>query len=238
MVLRMALQVPTQLESWPDDTGIRRASVNNFGYGGSNAHVIMEDYASYVASSFGNGSTATDSQHNNRLANGHTNGHTNGVSTNTKSRVFILSARDQLATESMLENLKSYLLSAQPKDEDNFLDSLAYTLGQRRTIFPWISALPAQNVSGLVNALGSAKSKPVRTPERPRLGFVFTGQGAQWWAMGRELIGAYPTFKASLIESERYLKELGAPWSLLGMFSSRLLHTYSCNFHEVSFCAY
>ena len=44
---------------------------------------------------------------------------------------------------------------------------------------------------------------------------VFTGQGAQWHAVGRELIMAYPPFKASLEEDEIYLKELGADWSLL-----------------------
>ena len=66
----------------------------------------------------------------------------------------------------------------------------------------------------LISALDHIK--PRRSSKRPRLGFVFTGQGAQWHAMGRELIDQYPVFKATLIEVERQLKSFGASWSLLG----------------------
>jgi acyl transferase domain-containing protein len=43
---------------------------------------------------------------------------------------------------------------------------------------------------------------------------VFTGQGAQWYAMGRELIEPYPVFKATLFEAESYLNDFGTDWSL------------------------
>jgi acyl transferase domain-containing protein len=47
----------------------------------------------------------------------------------------------------------------------------------------------------------------------PRLASVFTGQGAQWGGMGMELM-AYPTFCASVVAADNYLKtELGCPWS-------------------------
>jgi acyl transferase domain-containing protein/NADPH:quinone reductase-like Zn-dependent oxidoreductase len=46
------------------------------------------------------------------------------------------------------------------------------------------------------------------------LGFVFTGQGAQWYAMGRELIIQYPIFRESLVQAEKCLDDLGASWSL------------------------
>jgi hypothetical protein len=39
--------------------------------------------------------------------------------------------------------------------------------------------------------------------------------------MGRELIDAYPTFKATLREAEGYLTKLGATWSLIGKFSTQ-----------------
>lgn len=81
-----------------------------------------------------------------------------------------------------------------------------------------MAAHSVQSISGLTKALELDSFKPIRTRERPRLGFVFTGQGAQWYAMGRELIGAYPVFKNSLLESEKHLKELGATWSLLGEY--------------------
>lgn len=49
----------------------------------------------------------------------------------------------------------------------------------------------------------------------PRIGMVFTGQGAQWHAVGRELLHAYPFFETVLKDAERHLKSLGAGWSLL-----------------------
>jgi len=228
--------------------------VNNFGYGGANAHVIIEDYKSFVASSsniqkgISNGVTNghTNSHTNghtngdsigetngeakvitNGLTNGHTNFETNGVTNGVtnganghhaklQSRAIILSAKDEQATEAMAANLKDYLLTTVVEDEDKFIDSLAYTLGQRRSIFPWVAAQPVQSISTLVKAIEFGKMKPTRTPERPKLGFVFTGQGAQWYAMGRELIEAYPVFKECLLEADGYLEEFGATWSIIG----------------------
>lgn len=71
--------------------------------------------------------------------------------------------------------------------------------------------------------MGSENTKPCRTSSEPRLGSVFTGQGAQWYAMGRELVPIYPTFKEALQEAEFFFKELGATWSLLGMSLFSLL---------------
>ncbi|EKG12367.1 Beta-ketoacyl synthase [Macrophomina phaseolina MS6] len=45
------------------------------------------------------------------------------------------------------------------------------------------------------------------------MAFVFTGQGAQWFAMGAGL-SIYAPFRASLFSSERTLRSLGCPWSL------------------------
>ena len=48
-----------------------------------------------------------------------------------------------------------------------------------------------------------------------RVTFVFTGQGAQWHAMGRELITTCPQFRDSLSKSGSILQGLGASWSLI-----------------------
>ena len=128
----------------------------------------------------------------------------------------MLSAKDEQACHRMAMELKDYLLNAVPMDEERFLDSLAYTLGSRRSVFPWTAAYPADNLSGLVDALDSGHFKPTRSSESVRLGWVFTGQGAQWYAMGRELIATYPVFKAAILECDRYIKEMGSDWTLLG----------------------
>lgn len=145
-----------------------------------------------------------------RMSNGIKNG------TLDKWRVFMLSAKDESTTQKMIKNLHEHLQSMeQPDDENAFLESLAYTLSSRRTIFPWRAAVSAKNLPELKEALDGVKS--AHSLKTPRLGFVFNGQGAQWYAMGRELIAAYPVFKRSLQQGDEHLKRLGAPFSLIGM---------------------
>ena len=57
--------------------------------------------------------------------------------------------------------------------------------------------------------------KPVRSSTALNIGFVFTGQGAQWYAMGRELL-SHQTFRQSLKDATAYLGSLKCSWSLLG----------------------
>ncbi|KAI1873437.1 hypothetical protein JX265_005059 [Neoarthrinium moseri] len=200
-------KVPQKCEEWHAGVdGNRRASLSNFGYGGTNAHVIMEDLPHQIVH---------DSR---RHLNG--NGYTNGDRHSIKqySRVFLLSAKDEQACRMMVENLKKHLqrLVLSDEDDNEYLDSLAYTLGQRRTLFPWVSAYRAGDIPGLIQALDNPRIQPTRSSDpKPRVGFVFTGQGAQWHAMGRELLDAYPLFKTSILEADKYLREFGADWSLL-----------------------
>ncbi len=66
-----------------------------------------------------------------------------------------------------------------------------------------------------IQSLEASPFKPTRLPSTaPRIGMVFTGQGAQWHAMARELIAPFPVFQASLEEAAGYLREFGANWSL------------------------
>lgn len=203
-------KIPRQCEPWqPGSDGSRRASISNFGYGGANSHVIIEDWQP--------GQTTGDHRVN---ANGHTNGskpsNGHGGLSEPRSRLFVLSARDELACRAVAANLRRYLEDATIANEDEFLDDLAYTLGQRRNRFPWVTTCAAGSVQSLVTALEDTKVLPVRIKDQPpRVGFVFTGQGAQWHAMGRELIDVYPSFKASILEGNQYLKEFGCDWSLL-----------------------
>ena len=88
-------KVPTQLEEWVASAGIRRASVNNFGYGGANAHVILESHDSF-------NSSLSDEK---RITNGITNG-SNGHHEPPTSRVIFLSGKDEQAAEAMVSNLK------------------------------------------------------------------------------------------------------------------------------------
>jgi len=202
------LKVPTQLESWPEVKGIRRASVNNFGYGGANAHIIMESFPSFLASQ-------------GRLHNLPRQAEAvNGWHEYMQSRVVALSARDEQGVRAMAENLKKHLQSLELDDREQYFDSLAFTLGQRRSMFQWRAATSVKSISDLIDVLQSPQMKPKKVASTRKIGFVFTGQGAQWFAMGRELIAAYPVFKFTLLECDRYLHEQGTTWSLIGMSTS------------------
>ncbi|KAI9776756.1 MAG: hypothetical protein M1839_009400 [Geoglossum umbratile] len=170
-----------------------RASVNNFGYGGSNAHAIIE-HPNYLLPYYK--AKLKLSKAPGRL------------------RVLKVSAKDEVSTLSQLANIRSYVKDHIDScgDEDALLDRLVYTLGQKRSTFPWSSAFPVSTAREIID---SESSKPQRASRAPRIGFVFSGQGAQWHAMGRELVAAYPVFREALQEADGHLRGLGAPWSLI-----------------------
>lgn len=221
------LKVPTSLVVWPNHL-TRRASISNFGFGGTNVHVILEQYkpADYGDEYRQNGTI-------------HANGHpvdtveapkTNGIiSTQNSSRplvsvecsrrrLFILSASDKIALRKQMHDLASYLDRQSDIDDEDILVRLAFTLCHRRSLLEWREAITASTVSELSSSLSSKAGEPVRPSGKVTFGFVFTGQGAQWFAMGRELL-YYPIFAEILQEADHILAGLGAEWSLLDELS-------------------
>lgn len=207
--------MPTSLETWPEGYP-RRASVNNFGYGGANAHVILDAF--------------TDSRALATLTNG---GRLNGnhkvhplllsgeehigfeTPSSKKSRVFLLSSKDSGVTSRMMSNLADYIRTKEESNEEIDLDSLSYTLYTRRSLFPWRTAVTASDSTELLQALQDSTRKPMHYQGELRVAFVFNGQGAQWFGMGRELF-AYPVYQQAMQEAEQVLKGYGASWSLIG----------------------
>lgn len=63
--------------------------------------------------------------------------------------------------------------------------------------------------------LSSKLSPSQRSILKPSLGFIFTGQGAQWAGMGRDL-RVFDVFEQSLRDAEKYLFQLGCHWQLRG----------------------
>lgn len=188
------LEVPTALVPWPKDK-ILRASINNFGYGGTNSHAILEP-APFTADI--------------RRPNGHSVAERVNQYNHTW-RVFVVSAKDSVACQTMMRRLASHIVETLPSPGD-----LAYTLSERRTLHPWVVAVRARSIEELAERFQEPGRKASFAYKRPRLGFVFNGQGAQWHAMGRELITAYPVFGNAILEAGEILKGYGASWSLIG----------------------
>lgn len=91
------------------------------------------------------------------------------------------------------------------------LTNLAYTLGARRHHHKFRTFCVTDGSSLQPSAI-------VRRPENGRLLFIFTGQGAQWSGMGRELIRDFPSFRKDIQQMDKYLSEcqFPPPWRMEG----------------------
>ncbi|KAI0882851.1 uncharacterized protein GGS22DRAFT_180934 [Annulohypoxylon maeteangense] len=218
------IQVPTRNILWPTP-GLRRASVNSFGFGGTNSHVILDDAFHYLQSRGLSGfhhCTVAPSLGPAQTANGITHPTTAEWSDSDSDelarlesplrlKLLVWSAADAGTLERMTNDYQDYY-QAHIVGSIGRHDQLAYTLAARRSSMPWrtFAVIDGQDdVSRLPIA------QPIRTPtEVTSIAFVFTGQGAQYVRMGLELL-QYPVFEESLRRSEEILANLGCKWSIL-----------------------
>ncbi|KAJ8061400.1 hypothetical protein OCU04_010456 [Sclerotinia nivalis] len=138
--------------------------------------------------------------------------------TSTIPKLLLWSTADKLGMARMAKKYVEYFTrinkAMSNAEFEHFLDSLSYTLTERRTSLSWKSFAIIKSLPDLID-LPSRISEPVNTSRLTsrRLGFIFTGQGAQWAQMGQDLI-VYPIFKHSLQESALVFQAVGASWSL------------------------
>ncbi len=173
------LRVATRPEPFPESPGGERlAGVNSFGFGGANAHVIVAQppVRAEVAQE------AADP------------GRTWPV---------VLSARSEESLKATATNLASWLDAK--KIDEHLLPDLVYTLGARRNHHPYRLTTTARSAENLAVELRSfaengagptLKTSFTPHPEHtPLVGFVMSGQGPQWWGMGRELMRTETVFR-------------------------------------------
>lgn len=176
------------------DSKPRRVAVTNFGFGGSNAAVLVEEFKPHTTSTTRQGSES-------------------------RQLLYTLSAQSRNSLSNYQTQLASHLriLSADA-DNSSYLSDLSYTLGMRRTHFSQRAALVAESLDELHDQLASLSSSSagsrVAVGNEPTLCFVFTGQGAQSAQMAMGLIRQYPLFAKTLDDAETQLREFGALWSL------------------------
>ncbi|KAI1653021.1 hypothetical protein F4813DRAFT_400491 [Daldinia decipiens] len=215
------VRVPSENVSWPCE-GVRRASVNSFGFGGTNVHVVLDDALHYLQERGLSGNHCTTVLHKangttNGITNGVTNGHSNGVNghlsnghqAESSSRLLVWSASDEKALKRMVGDYQAYYES-QVSDNPSKLDDLAFTLANRRSHMLWRAFAVAGN--GSQDAKLTA-AKPIRSSTDAGIAFVFTGQGAQYANMGSDLL-KYPLFKTTLQQIDEIYQSLGCKWSL------------------------
>ncbi len=226
--------------------------MNNFGFGGTNVHVILEQAPPKRATNpdgkFTNGDFANGLHTNGTVANGTTDLHISSAawtraSYADKTRyLFVFSAADETAAKAQVALLFRYVKQRSEIVYRSLYERLVFTL-QRRTQLQWRSALIVTSQKELLERMDENQIRPVRTGRSPRLGFVFTGQGAQWYVchnkinffkessplyrygMGQELRQLYPVFEKAILKADLMLKQAGCPWSLLGEINSESCFT-------------
>ncbi|PSN65487.1 hypothetical protein BS50DRAFT_622687 [Corynespora cassiicola Philippines] len=196
----LAIQIPRCLTSWPHER-LGRISINNFGYGGTNSHVIVESLHCFQNKQTARPSEAMKyhgfAQHNLIQA----------------FQIIVVSARSKSSVFGNLQRLRQWASSQNPNN-DKLLQDVAHTLSCRRSMLPYRIAFPAISMGEIATQIESGKLEPTKSRSDLRMIFVFTGQGSQWYAMGRELMAISSPYLHSLEISESILHQLGATWSL------------------------
>ncbi|KAI1080997.1 polyketide synthase [Whalleya microplaca] len=197
------LEVPTSTKPWPalPPGHPRRASVNSFGFGGSNAHAIIESYEPCPNN--------TSSHHD-----------------VAQYGPYVFSANSE---QSLVANLAAYKDFLHQHGSEIAPRNLAWTLRHRRSVLPLKIAFPAGSIEKLKGNIefvleektAKKTSLGVRSSliRPPRILGIFTGQGAQYARMGAELFEKSPLAQSTLRQLEDYLTELPVydrpSWSLI-----------------------
>jgi acyl transferase domain-containing protein len=192
----LKLRVPITLEPFPEtDGGKRIAGVNSFGFGGANAHILLEEPPARP--------------------------HPEHLSTHTeRAWPLVLSARSEKALRSSASRLRDWSdVRSKANGNSPLLSDLAYTLGAKRNHHPYRLTLVAHSMGEVVEELngylGDQKGSKVRMafaprPEQtPRIAFVMSGQGPQWWGMGSELMRYQPVFRQGIERCDAAMR----PWA-------------------------
>ncbi|KAI1326775.1 putative polyketide synthase [Xylariaceae sp. FL0255] len=218
---RLGIKFPDRSYPWPSN-GLRRASINSFGYGGANSHIVLDDAYHYLSLRSLNGQHCTEMSLPGAI-NGVSGPRWNPAPETRNGHDKILCPKLLIWTSADEDGLdriaKSYRDLAYPRSLQcmawgKWLANLAYTLDSRRTHLPWRSYALIQS-PGDLSEIHSLMSRPMRNSnERPRIGFVFSGQGAQWIGMGQEL-AHYTRFRLDLEYADEFLRSLGCGWSVI-----------------------
>lgn len=213
------LQIPTKALGWQKAPGVPlRASVNSFGFGGTNAHAILESYDPMTPQA--------KTHSGEKLNKGLEDESVPHSSEECFVGPLIFSAYTGSALVGSVRKFADYIKSKPSLD----LEDLAWVLQARRTTFPvktFFSGSTRQRLlnfmdkfvmdaeAGSIDAAGT-RAQLINPSEVPGILGVFTGQGAQWASMGRGLILSSPLFRESIERSEEVLARLpDAPsWSL------------------------
>lgn len=168
---RMPIQVTAQGFDWQELAGTRIAGVSSFGFSGTNAHVIVEQYVSSAMPA---------------------------VASDDGPHLLLLSAKTDAALADLAADYRLFLQS-KPLLADVAIASAIGRNHEAKRL-----AIVGENHELLLQALSDYSMAEVSNTE---VVFLFTGQGAQYVNMGRELYESQPVFAEALDRCDEYCRE-------------------------------
>lgn len=131
-----------------------------------------------------------------------------------RRRLFLLSASDESSLEHFIGQIQLFLHDRGDDARDEWVGNLAFTLNSQYEQHTCRAMVVAESISTLKTAL-SSRPQVRKTSTKPTIGFIFTGQGAHWTGMGKELL-TYPVFRQSMQNMNDYIGQIGAPYDIIG----------------------
>ncbi|MFD5257765.1 type I polyketide synthase [Streptomyces bobili] len=188
------LSVVAEPTPWPQTDGPRRAGVSGYGYGGTISHIILEQAPP--------GAEPAEDTHDGQSA----------------ARVYPLSGASEAAVREYAGKLADALETERTAPS---AAALGHTLARRRSHLAHRATVVAGDRAELVSrlrALAAEESVPGVASGRSAseaaagagLVWVFSGHGAQWSGMGRELLATDPEFAVVINEiTPVFMAEIG-----------------------------
>lgn len=213
------LRTPNPAVDWasaplflPQDTfalpahGELTAGVNSFGVNGTNAHVILT-------------SAPEPATHDEAAASGLVQG---------QQTLLALSARSTEALDALVGRYADLLDQPDVTRED--LADIASQAASGRDHYEYRLAAIAESPDGMLHTLrshvegqvdpDSLHTNPEGCWQRPRIIFVFPGQGSQWADMGRDLLASPGPFRETMERCDAVIRE-HTGWSILQALRGR-----------------
>lgn len=163
--------VNTKTKPWPDASSPRRAGVSAFGIGGTNVHIVLEEYI----------------EKEKREAH--------ELRPPMVPYVFPLSGQTEKSLDGNRNNLKQYLKTAELGSLEAISATLIYGRKHLSQRCITLATSVEKAVSNLESCLPNNFFHGKVMPEQAKIVFMFPGQGAQHIDMGRALYEHEATFK-------------------------------------------
>ncbi|MFW6168861.1 MAG: type I polyketide synthase [Planctomycetota bacterium] len=221
---KLKLRVPVECEPWPEYGTSRLAGVNGFGYGGTNAHIILQGRDVKAGASWKELASVSATGASNQACRIHSGHHGRTVkeegADTPVAEPFLVSARCHGALKAAAGKMQQFIDHSAAHVG---LRELAGHAAHRRSRHDHRLVVIAESKQQLSRQLAAFSEdcpgsetivNRCFTNYSPEPTFVCSGQGPQWWGMGRQLLETEPVFRSTIERCDAISRQLGS-WSLL-----------------------